>query len=38
MEIEQGILSPEEAARRLIAYGQTLMAYYPIVPEEHSDD
>ena len=37
-EIERGTLSNEEAARQLIEYGKTLMAYYPIVPIDGSDD
>ena len=38
MQVEQSILTPEEAARRLIEYGKTLMQYYPIVPEDDSND
>ena len=38
MQVEQSILTPEEAARRLIEYGKTLMQFYPIVPEDDSND
>jgi len=37
-EIEQGRLTHEEAARQLIAYGQQLMKFYPIVPVDESTE